>query len=203
MSYEMVLPQFSMDLNCPTSTSKTLEIAEIFSGDNGIVIQLNGSYQYTFCTSFISNYSSEDEWLFSNTIGIQIESVIIQNTSQNFKQIFHVLYCFHQMIKGRRMSVYNPSHNDYLILNDLIKYKLLINNKFKHKYPKYIHNTYHSFTNNITKIELNLFQINNKYKQLKNLILYSSNNTKETNKWNKNNVMKRIIFKLFTNIKET
>eukprot|EP01083_Nonionella_stella_P038141 103847_1 len=102
MSYEMVLPQFSMDLNCPTSTSKTLEIAEIFSGDNGIVIQLNGRGNYTFCTSFISNYSSEDEWLFSNTRdwGIQIESVIIQNTSQNFNQIFHALYCFHQMIKG-------------------------------------------------------------------------------------------------------
>eukprot|EP01083_Nonionella_stella_P200329 733742_1 len=132
MSYEMVLPQFSMDLNCPTSTSKTLEIAEIFSGDNGIVIQLNGSYQYTFCTSFISNYSSEDEWLFSNTIGIQIESVIIQNTSQNFKQIFHVLYCFHEMIKGSSLADI-PTHNDYLILYDLIECKLAQNNKFKYK----------------------------------------------------------------------
>eukprot|EP01084_Bolivina_argentea_P048683 89669_1 len=82
MSYEMVLPQFVMDLNCPTSTSETLEIAEIFSGDNGIVIQLKSWYgQRTFRTSFISNYTSEDEWLFSNTIHIQIESVIIQNTS--------------------------------------------------------------------------------------------------------------------------
>eukprot|EP01084_Bolivina_argentea_P254119 427119_1 len=96
----MILSQFSMDLNCPTSTSKTLEIAEMFSGDNGIIIQLYTCYQNTFCTSWISNYSSEDEWLFSNTGRIQIKSVIIKNTSQNFNQIFHALYCFHNMIKG-------------------------------------------------------------------------------------------------------
>ena len=60
----MVLPQFDMDLHCPTSTSKTLEISEMFSGDNGIIIQFNSYNNSTFCTSWLSNYSSEDEWIF-------------------------------------------------------------------------------------------------------------------------------------------
>ncbi len=65
MSYVMVLSEFSMDLNCPTSTSQTLEIAEAFGGDNGIIIQLNANnYNRTFCTSWLSDYGSEDEWLF-------------------------------------------------------------------------------------------------------------------------------------------
>ncbi len=37
-------------------------------------------------------------------------------------------------------------------------------------------NTFHSFINNIKKIELDLKYINTDYKQFKNLILYSSNN---------------------------
>ena len=78
------------------------------------------------------------------------------------------------MITGAR-TLETILRNDYLILSNLISYKLSNNNTFKQKYPKYIHNTFHSFTNNIEKIKLNLHIINTEYKQLKSLIFYTSN----------------------------
>lgn len=43
MSFIMVIPQFNILLNGPTSTSKQIEVAYRFSGDEGIVIQINNN----------------------------------------------------------------------------------------------------------------------------------------------------------------
>eukprot|EP01084_Bolivina_argentea_P276968 472701_1 len=106
---------------------------------------------------------------------------------------------------------------DYFILSDLINQKLGTNTS-KYKYPKYVHNTFHAFTNHMTKIDLNLKYINTVCLKLKSLILHlSSQNKIKSNKIeensgtcaetlsgqeNKNNVIKKIILELFKNLTE-
>ena len=41
MSFVMVIPSFNIRLCAPTSTSKQVEVATRFGGDEGIIIQLN------------------------------------------------------------------------------------------------------------------------------------------------------------------
>ena len=67
MSFVMNIPEFNIFLCSPTSTSKQIEVAIKFSGDQGIIIQLDNpdTYQYGhlrgFNCSWISRYKEEDE----------------------------------------------------------------------------------------------------------------------------------------------
>ena len=67
MSFVMNIPEFNIFLCSPTSTSKQIEVAIKFSGDKGIVIQLDNpeTPQYEelrgFNCSWISRYKEEDE----------------------------------------------------------------------------------------------------------------------------------------------
>eukprot|EP01084_Bolivina_argentea_P276966 472698_1 len=226
----MVLPLPEIKVYCPTSTTSTLEIAQMFGGDDGIVIQFYNIsfYSNTFCTSWLSNYASEDEWLVANEIcgdsnansSLLILNVIIQSTSQGFGEIFRALYVFHTMLGGCGIMSLEEKYvtdKDYFILSDLINQKLGTNTS-KYKYPKYVHNTFHAFTNHMTKIDLNLKYINTVCLKLKSLILHlSSQNKIKSNKIeensgtcaetlsgqeNKNNVIKKIILELFKNLTE-
>ena len=67
MSVVLNIPEFNIFLCSPTSTSKQIEVAIKFSGDHGIVIQLdnppNDQYQFLrgFNCSWLSRYKEEDE----------------------------------------------------------------------------------------------------------------------------------------------
>ena len=67
MSFVMNIPEFNIFLCSPTSTSKQIEVAIKFSGDQGIVIQLDNPQisQYGwlrgFNCSWVSRYKEEDE----------------------------------------------------------------------------------------------------------------------------------------------
>ena len=67
MSYIMNIPQFAIRLCSPTSTSIHMEVAMKFSGETGIIIQLNttdyagDALLAAFDVSWISRYKEEDE----------------------------------------------------------------------------------------------------------------------------------------------
>ena len=67
MSVVMNIPEFNIFLCSPTSTSMQIEVAIKFSGDHGIIIQLDNprTEQYFFLRGFncswISRYKEEDE----------------------------------------------------------------------------------------------------------------------------------------------
>ena len=67
MSVVLNIPEFNIFLCSPTSTSKQIEVAIKFSGDHGIVIQLDNpdTPQYRqlrgFNCSWLSRYKEEDE----------------------------------------------------------------------------------------------------------------------------------------------
>eukprot|EP01084_Bolivina_argentea_P306203 529078_1 len=194
MSY-MVIPEFNIRLNGPTSTSKQIEVAEQFGQDNGIVIQINNtnaSRLRIFSCAFVSDYSEEDEYLFcGGRFGVQVESIIFRGTNDKMTQLITPLFYFDTLLNGRSINEFE-SDNDYLILKNLIKHKLEING-FKNAYAKYINNTFTAFTNHKKQLVLNLHDIqNNKFKKLQKLILNSSQN--------KGIVLKKIIFRLFPNV---
>ena len=68
ISFAMSIPSFSIRLCSPTSTSVHLEVACKFSGEQGLILQLNvgrmmghGSGTTCFDCSWISRYNEEDE----------------------------------------------------------------------------------------------------------------------------------------------
>ena len=65
MSRMMHLPQFNIHLLSPTSTSVHIEVAMKFSGEHGVIIEMNndkvGSNLRGLDVSWISNFKEEDE----------------------------------------------------------------------------------------------------------------------------------------------
>ena len=62
----MTMPQFSIKLLSPTSTSCHIEVAMKFSGEYGIIIEFNNQggyakYVYGLDVSWLSRYREEDE----------------------------------------------------------------------------------------------------------------------------------------------
>eukprot|EP01083_Nonionella_stella_P027791 76541_1 len=107
MNGVMSMPSFCMRLCSPTSTSKQIEVAMKFSGQNGIVLQMdNPGYMqhlslHGFNASWISRYKTEDERLFfGGAWPIQIQSIIIRYTKQNFETFIHSLLYLDTLLTG-------------------------------------------------------------------------------------------------------
>eukprot|EP01084_Bolivina_argentea_P153083 266926_1 len=160
-----VLQEFSIRLFSPTSTTKSIEVAETFAGYHGMIMQLNtngslnGLMQYTkaFCTSWISNYSSEDEYLFCGGLmlhSLRVETIITSQTSQNFAPFFRALFYFHSIltVTNVKTDTQTLTKKDYEILQDLSRCHRGRHDGINLMYPKYIHNTFDAFLNHMSWI---------------------------------------------------
>eukprot|EP01084_Bolivina_argentea_P248813 416282_1 len=103
----MNMSSFNIRLCCPTSTSCTISVAIKFSGEDGIIIQLNNPpvlpYQALtgFNCSWISRYNEEDERLFiGGQFPAKMESIRIRNTNQNFENFVRALCCLDVIVSG-------------------------------------------------------------------------------------------------------
>ena len=61
MSQVMIVPQFFITLNSPTSTSRHLEVADKFSGDDGMIIQIDQYWAPAIDCAWISKFKEEAE----------------------------------------------------------------------------------------------------------------------------------------------
>ncbi len=111
LSFVIVLPEFSIRLYGPTSTTTQIEISMNFSKNSGIIIQFNNKYEgggqrlRFFDTSSISSFKEEDERLtFGGSFPLQIISVRNTVTTQNFKNFFKPLYWFDAVFSGMRID---------------------------------------------------------------------------------------------------
>eukprot|EP01084_Bolivina_argentea_P135931 239440_1 len=180
MSRVLAIPEFNIRLNSPTSTSKQVEIAEKFGGDDGIVIQLNnngtlgGSKLRTFGCAFISNYAAEDEYLFcGGRFGIKVENIILQHTQQNFQHLIKALFYFDIMLNGTNTYMSDICDTDYKVLQNFVNHRLK-KDGFSNRYPQYINNTFSAFSNHKRQLIINFHDIRtNKFKMLWNLIITS------------------------------
>eukprot|EP01084_Bolivina_argentea_P221017 374455_1 len=111
LSSVKVISAFNIRLCGPTSTSTKIEVAQLFSGYKGIILQFNNVGDHmsgevrAFDCSWISNYNAEREMLF---IGghhrMRLESVRFQETGQNFGLLNETLFYFDCMLNGSWMD---------------------------------------------------------------------------------------------------
>eukprot|EP01084_Bolivina_argentea_P247682 414355_1 len=192
MSFVMVIAQYMIRLYSPTSTSKIMEVAARFGGDEGILMQLNKPLQKlaAFPCSWISNYPEEEEYVFCGGYErIQIESIRIMETSHNFQTFFKSLYVFDKMLNsnflfGHKLDI---THRDCSTLNNLIMDALKLHD-VNTRYPKYIQGTFRAFLNNKSQIVINLHHIKNYFQKISSLL------------FDQNLLFKKILLDLFTNV---
>eukprot|EP01083_Nonionella_stella_P177611 624738_1 len=97
-----------------------------FSGKNGIVLQMDNQYiaQYLylhgFNASLISRFKEEDERLFfGGAWPIQIQSIRIRSTKQNFETFINSLCYLDTMLTGGWMSGMKVTEDDVFIIECL------------------------------------------------------------------------------------
>eukprot|EP01083_Nonionella_stella_P046159 123577_1 len=128
MNGVMSMPSFCMRLCSPTSTSKQIEVAMKFSGKNGIVLQMdnpmmNIQYEWLhgFNASWISRYKEEDERLFFGGLWpIQIQSIRIRSTKQNFAMFIRCLHYLDTLVTGGQMYGMKVTEDDVFIIECLM-----------------------------------------------------------------------------------
>eukprot|EP01084_Bolivina_argentea_P265051 449145_1 len=183
MSFEMNIGSFSMRLNGPTSTSAQKEIAIRFAGECGILVKLNNNKspawnETFFNTSWISTFAEEDERLFfGGRYAIQIQSIILMKTKNNFKNIIKSLWKFDAILSGHHLHDDEESitSKDVSIVSALIQYVLgdFSKNKILDRLDKYIKDNWYLFTINKTQIVLSLhYMYNIENKSFIDLIMY-------------------------------
>ena len=120
----MPIPEFSIRLCSPTSTSKQLAVAGRFGGDNGIIIRLNNcGYRFgmklrSFNCSWLSRFSAEDERLFfGGASRIQIEGIRNIKAKEDYGIYIKALYHFHCVINGSSVFHLSTDQDDDTVPN--------------------------------------------------------------------------------------
>merc|ERR1711933_164998 len=147
-----------------------MEVAIKFSGDQGIVIQLDNpntpqyNKLYGFNCSWISRYKEEDERLFFGGYRrIKIESIRIRNNKriwQNYEPFIFSLFYIDSLFTGSKIwNDYKISDDDVIIINELFN-NILGKSRTK-TFDEYIYSTFHSFCQHKKQIILDLYQLDN------------------------------------------
>eukprot|EP01084_Bolivina_argentea_P316410 548450_1 len=106
LSFVAHLPQFQIRLCSPTSTSKDIEIAANFSGEAGMVIELNNNIPghndiRGFDVCWLSQFKSESEVLwFGGHHQMKIKSVHLIKKGTKYDKIFHELSQIDSILNG-------------------------------------------------------------------------------------------------------
>ncbi len=225
MSIEMVIPEFNIRLCSPVSTSKQIEVACRFGGEQGMVIQLNNNGDYyssfylrSFNCNWISSFKEEDEQLFiGGQWRIRVESIRLVIGWKNYNKLFHSLFYFDAMMSGTVLRGYNPKSYDILIISSLIEYELYGNkNNITNQFDEYMLDTFYTYCKNKNTIGFYMYsygpeeqpRVWRDFKDLPNLLLHSvfgiNNKGLLINNSglsiNNNSLLKDITFKLFKNL---
>eukprot|EP01084_Bolivina_argentea_P276926 472624_1 len=107
MSCVMIMPQLNIRLCGPVSTSKYVEVATRFGGDDGIIIQLEDhlnpaeDHLRAFPCAWLSNYNGEEEYLFIGGYQpIRITTIKNLATAESFEAFIKPLFLFDAMTSG-------------------------------------------------------------------------------------------------------
>ena len=161
LSCKIVFPEYQLRLASPTSTSRAIEVAVRFSGENGIIVKLNNTvyghdYLRGFSCQWISRYKGESEVLFyGGTYRTNIESVISVGSRTNYQAFFTALNKFNDMFNGCYVSKRRLSTMEISIILGLIEWKLK-GCDFNEIENKYIYETFLLFTSGTRYMVLDL-----------------------------------------------
>ena len=230
MSMVLNIPEFNIRLISPTSTSLHIEVAMKFSGEQGIIIELNndkvGHYTQALDVSWISRFAEEEEryslldfffvysCVHNNIIyrlfygndkhPINITSIRMIESSLNFEYLVGAMTALDNCISNQIRNEVSASHKYGEKLSVLFNY--IINGKLEKKWNKYVYDTFHCFTRNkqIIHISVGALKLLVKDKDLLNLICYKldDNNFEIIDEENLTNLIRPHLFKIFENVQE-
>eukprot|EP01083_Nonionella_stella_P046156 123573_1 len=167
-------------------------------------------YLHGFNASWISRYKTEDERLFFGGLWpIQIQSIRIRSTKQNFAMFIRCLHYLDTLVTGGEMYDMEAATGDDVFIIESLMNDLLNTKETKKQFDDYIHSTFDAFTRSKKQIVLNLDQLN-EYANKKVLDLFL--NTLDQRDVRKEEEMKREcddlrnlwkpqIFEIFKNVK--
>ena len=201
ISIIMSLPSFSIRLCSPTSTSVHIEVALKFSGEEGLILNMNmndemgNAYIRRLDVSYISKFKEEDERYYSFHIfiyiyysvffvihrlfmggyyRIHIISVRLISNSKNYESVMKSLSCLDAMMSGGIDSNYWKSITDSHI--QIIKHLMESHGETekKHLLDQYIYQTFDCFIRSKHEIEVNALSLSNKKanKKMVNLMMH-------------------------------
>ena len=167
MNCLLMLNQFGIHLNGPTSTSKSVAVAIRFAGESGIVLKMNNEIpvlHFFDCVPF-SQFPEEDERLFiGGRFPLMIKSVLVMETAQNFARFFGVLSVFDCVVSGVYVDGNNiPPKKDDSKLDHLIKWSLGKLEDSAATFPDFVYQTFNCFRRSKTEIFMNLHRMNKEY----------------------------------------
>ena len=199
MSFVMNIPEFTIGLQGPTSTSKQKAVAVRFAGDGGLVIKLNNSkgnstVERFIDSSWISCYPEEDERIFFGSVyQLTLQTIIIIDSGKNYKQSIAAYSKFDQMLNNP-YEMESINAKDVAIIDESIKY-VLGEQRGKGQLDEYTLHNFYAFTRRKTQIGLCLPYMN---KYIDNTAF--SDFIMQPIKESGSNLFKPVIFKLFLNL---
>ena len=160
----MYFDKFIANFCGPTSTTKQLEVATLFSDDSkGLVLELTecaGTHNHLtyFDCSLISCYGNEDEKLFFGGMYFLQFKIRLMESNEDMRYFIKALSLFNKVISGwylRCKEMENITSTDYKIIKRLIKQKIS-DGMYRNKFPEYINECFQRFCQNQVQIKLNI-----------------------------------------------
>eukprot|EP01083_Nonionella_stella_P283730 965661_1 len=146
------------------------------------------THLHVFNASLISRFKEEDERLFfGGAWPIQIQSIRIRSTTQNFETFVHSLWYLDTLLTGGRMLFMKEVPNDDVFILECLMNGLVNTNETKRQFDDYIHSTCAAFTRSKKQIVLDLDELNSANKKFVDLFM----NTTDRRDVRKEEEMKR------------
>eukprot|EP01084_Bolivina_argentea_P291449 500914_1 len=225
ISFVLHIPEFSIRLNGPNSTTLHKEIAIRFAGRDGMMLQLNnkgtGNMETFFNVSWLSGYAEEDERIFcGGRYPLQLESVIIMETQNNYKSFITAFFKLDQALGGWSQNVKDAEFRliRFLVENCLEEiYKQVFNSLVQPmigknvKVDEFVKDTFFLFRQQKTKIILNLPILDRRQEFARMIVpnvVCTNEATRDNMGWgneiptNGANLFAPWIFNIFPNLKE-
>ena len=145
VAFVATVPSFSVVFRGPTSTTKQLDVAMAFGDDGCMIVELAnehypGEEQRFFNTSWISVWKEEDERVtICGQWPLQIVSIRITSTNQNFESLLHPLYWFDHLLSGTLTNNLRGKWKDNTVdfISQLMDYADC-NDRESTRFPQYI-----------------------------------------------------------------
>eukprot|EP01084_Bolivina_argentea_P025576 47566_1 len=184
---------FNAIFSSPTSTTTKLQIANIFTGNEGVILELKkrcDNLRYFNC-SFVSAFGHEKERLFINppkdTFVLEFNTIRNMSTNENYKDLIDAIKILDNVICGYGKqeifeSFSNTSFQKHVSIPETTQSKILKllnwsleDNKHQSEFPEYMLKTFSKWSNTKTNIIIHLPQLHKGYKFLTNIFLFGNN----------------------------
>ena len=203
------IPQFAVSFQCPTSTTKTKEIAIRFAGESGMMMVMNNKgvesqYERFLNAQWLSCYPEEDERLFvGSTYHLKVESVVLIQSAKNYRLSFGAFAKLDQALNGTAMKeVVTPKEQDIIVeAMESVKGRGTVSKRSQFL-DQFAVDNFYLMTLQKTKIILDFFWINDmKSEWMKELLVYSTSEDHKVEGPNDTtNVVKADLLALFPNL---